>query len=442
MTVWHRGVSTAAVLASTLALAAPAGAQDDRPYIYGCGVCWGQWHGLAQDEAWAFDGSSMDLIAAMGGTAVAGNFAWIDIEPVEGAVDWSAVDHQVEEAEARGLEVFAYTGLTPDWALPPEAGGTPGIGYRFPPDEQYVPQFEAHMTELAARYCGRVRYYEFWNEPNGCSWIQEGCANGDQAPSYAPWLMRWYEAMKAGCADTVLAVGGLDCNAGVGDGCAAYVEDLYAAGAGEHFDAVALHPYGDTSEAGALHWDAITGVYAVLQAHGDGDRSLWLNEWGWNTADEPTKAALVDHVLTELERPAYDMVFQAQYLILTDLPSTPDDGHDFGLCSRDLTTLEIAPRDSWYAFRDHEKVFEVTGDDDTGDDDAGDDDAGDDDAGDDDAGDDDAGGGGSGGCACHQAAGPGGGSAVLVALLVAVARRSVRRSSRSGHSRSTARRAG
>ena len=59
--------------------------------------------------------------------------------------DWDYVDHQVSEARARGLELFAYTGLTPDWALPPGvlAQYGSGIGYRFPPDETYIPQFES-----------------------------------------------------------------------------------------------------------------------------------------------------------------------------------------------------------------------------------------------------------------------------------------------------------
>ena len=40
----------------------------------------------------------------------------------------------------KNLEMFAYTGLTPDWALDPEILKKygPGIGYRFPPMEKYM----------------------------------------------------------------------------------------------------------------------------------------------------------------------------------------------------------------------------------------------------------------------------------------------------------------
>jgi len=60
---------------------------------------------------------------------------------------------------------------------------------------------------------------EFWNEQNGCSWINPGCSNGNMASTYAPWLCRWYKAMKAVNASFVLSVGGLDYNKGVSQAC-------------------------------------------------------------------------------------------------------------------------------------------------------------------------------------------------------------------------------
>lgn len=320
-------------------------AQEPRPYIYGCGIVWGKWLGLPDDQAKAFDSLSMDMIKAMGGTNVPANFAWIDIEPKRGEYHWDYVDHQVRQARARGLEIFAYTGLTPDWALPPEAPKVPGIGYRFPPDPKYIPDFQKFFTTLARRYRGKVKYYEFWNEPNGCGWINDDCANGHMAHTYVPWLKLWYEAMKAGDPNCVLAVGGLDYHTGV-EGWR-YVEDIYKAGGGDYFDAVAIHPYGDP-----LNWDAIRDTYAVLVRHGDAHKKIWVNEYGWNTRDEQVKAANLRAVLNELAKPRWHMVFQASYLCLTDLPDADDaTGHDFGLCSRDRKSLKITPRPSYEAFR-------------------------------------------------------------------------------------------
>ncbi len=333
---------------------AAAGARaEPRPYIFGCGITWGSWLGLSSADAKEFDRRSMDKIVQMGGTACGANFAWIDIETVRGVFNWDYVDHQVNEARARGLEIFAYSGLTPDWALPPgilERYGS-GIGYRFPPDPQYIPDFENFFRTLAARYRGRVKYYEFWNEPNGCSWINDGCSNGHMAHTYVPWLIRWYTAMKQGDPDCVLAVGGLDYGDYVTEGWR-YIEDIYANGGGDYFDAVAIHPYGNP-----LHWQAITDTYQVLVNHGHGHKKLWLNEYGWNTTDEAQKSANLTTVLNELKKPAYHMVFEANYLVLTDLPGTPPTGHDYGLCSRNLNTLTITPRQSWYAFQAVDKSF-------------------------------------------------------------------------------------
>jgi hypothetical protein len=317
-----------------------------RPYILGCGICWGSWLGLPPGQARAFDRLSMDRIAEMGGTNVPANLAWIDIEKEPGVFDWSYVDHQVMEARKRGLGIFAYTGLTPDWALPPEAPSTSGIGYRFPPDERFAGEFEAFFTMLAYRYRGKVRYYQFWNEPNGCSWINDGCANGHMAHTYVPWLKRWYRAMKKGDPDCVLAIGGLDYHDGVTHGYR-YLEDIYRAGGGDAFDAVAIHPYGKP-----LHWQAIHDTYRVLVRHGDGHKKLWVNEYGWNTTDEPRKAADLEAVLRELAKPEYHMVFQASYLVITDLPGNSDaTAHDYGLCDRDRDGPTITPRESWLAFQ-------------------------------------------------------------------------------------------
>ena len=340
-----------AVICLSLGAAPLIAQQTPRPFIYGCGITWGKWLNLPDEQARAFDRLSMDRVKQMGGTNVPANFAWIDIEPQPGEYDWSYVDHQVAEARKRGLEIFAYVGVTPDWALPPEAPNKPGIGYRFPPDEKFIPQFEAFCTALAARYRGRVRYYELWNEPNGYSWINDGGSNGHMAHTYVPWLKRWYKAMKAGDPDCVLAIGGLDYHSGVKEGYR-YIEDVYRAGGRDYFDAVAIHPYGKP-----LHWRAIHDTYRVLVRHGDGHKKLWLNEYGWNTEDEGLKARNLREVLTRLATPEFHMVFQANYLVLTDLPDSNDTtGHDYGLCSRDRKALQIAPRGSYEAFYDLDKA--------------------------------------------------------------------------------------
>ena len=102
----------------------------------------------------------------MGGTNIGISLPWHDIEPHQGQYVWDIADKQIEMAQLKNLEMFAYTGLTPDWALDPEILKKygPGIGYRFPPMEKYMELFKNFHKMLSERYKGKIKYYEFWNE--------------------------------------------------------------------------------------------------------------------------------------------------------------------------------------------------------------------------------------------------------------------------------------
>eukprot|EP01051_Picozoa_sp_SAG22_P019184 SAG22_NODE_3458_length_1700_cov_1.394753_2_plen_297_part_00 len=164
-------------------------------------------------------------------------------------------------------------------------------------------------------------------------------------------MRQWFAAMRAADPTATLALGGLDCNGNSGDGCAIFVEAIYTNGCGSCFDAVPIHPYGTP-----LNWDALAKVHAVLQKHGDGSRPLWINEYGWNTKDESQKSKSLIEVLSKLHGPEYQYVELAQYLVLDDLPNTPDTGHDFGLMSRDRVALTLTPRASYTAFKSFNKT--------------------------------------------------------------------------------------
>jgi hypothetical protein len=343
----------------------------DRPpepalWLYGSGIVWGFWLGLNDEYRAEWDSQGFAMVRHLGGAHTRGNFPWGDIEHTRGTYDWSGPDRQVELGERYHVTLFAYTGLTPDWALPPGVGA--GQGHRHPPDDRFVPDFERFFEALSKRYCGKVTYYQFWNEQNGCGWKGECNDNKHDAATYAVWLKRWYQAMKRGCASTVLAVGGLDCNLESGVACAQYLRDLLAAGAGDAFDAVAIHPYGQVSGTLAeqdrtrlaLNWPALQTVQRVLDDHGMTDRDLWLNEYGWRFEDESLKADLLIRTLRELEKPEYQRVFQATYLTHSDLPDDGGGPPGWGLADRDVKKLVLRIRESGTALRAHPKLLTRT----------------------------------------------------------------------------------
>ena len=251
-------------------------AKQDR-HLYGCGIIWAKWlHGEDDKSKWGYDGKCMTLIKSAGGTNVPIDIPWIDVEPEEGKWSWAYVDHSVAEAEKRGLPMYAYMGLTPPWALPKELveKHNDGIGYRFPPPDAYEEQFVNYCKKVAARYKGRIKHYQFWNEPNGCSWVNDGCGNGHEAENtrklYTKWLKIWYTAMKSEDPDCVLGAGALDMNEGVKNG-EDYLVGMDEHGAKGYFDAFNIHPY---DKQGTLHHAAIEATRRVMVEHGDGDAIL------------------------------------------------------------------------------------------------------------------------------------------------------------------------
>ncbi len=320
---------------------------EDR-LLYGCGMIWAAWIWPSDRSRWSYDLESMARIRDMGGTHTGINLAWIDLEPQPGQWYWDYADHQVAAAERYGLRMFAYMGLTPDWAIPElVARYHSGIGYRFPPPEESAYAFRQYCRKVALRYKGRIRHYQFWNEPNGCSWVNDGCANGHEAPNtralYTRWLKEWATAMRRVDPNCVLGLGGLDLNQGVERG-HEYLEGVYAHGGREAFDAVSIHPY-DAN--GTLHHKAIQEIRRVMVEHGDARKGVWISEYGWAMTDEVEKARRVTQTLQELAEPRYRYVSMANYLSITDPTGEPG----FGLCNRDLT-----PRLSYLAFQKARKV--------------------------------------------------------------------------------------
>lgn len=313
----------------------------DRPYAFGMGHYLAAWAG----QPWSYDSDAMDRMNEMGATAVWVDFPWSAMEATEGVYDWSYADHQVDTAEAHGLEMFAYVGTTPSWAkLHPELPS-----HRTPPSEDHVDEFATFHTTLADRYAGRVKYFQFWNEPSGCSWINDGCSNGGDCSLFTIWQQRAYDALKAGNPDCVVSTGGFD---GWAPG---YLQCMYDQGGGLAFDAVSIHPYAGGGSGGpgtggeAIWYDMVIGTREVMVNNGDAGKKIWITEYGWNTTDETQRSEDLIEVLTELTKLEYHYVFYNKHLVLNDWT-------DF--CCYGLTDPWFNPKPAFYAFRDFDKTFD------------------------------------------------------------------------------------
>jgi len=296
----------------------------------------------------------MDKMVEMGATAVWVDFPWAGMEPVQGTINWAYADHQVATAEARGLQMFAFVGTTPDWAkLYPDLPG-----HRTPPSEDHLADFQAFHMAVASRYAGRVRYYQFWNEPSGCGWINEGCANGSDCSLFTTWQKRAYDALKAGNPDCVVSAGGFD-----GDP-AGYVNCMYTQLAGQRaFDAISIHPYAPGGPGGpgtsgeGIDYSDLASVRQVMVDRGDADKSIWITEYGWNTTNETQRAEDQAELLAEFKKPEYHYLFFAKNLVLNDWNDHDGDPND-DFCCYGLTDEYFNPKPAFYTFRDFNKDFD------------------------------------------------------------------------------------
>ncbi len=165
---------------------------------------------------------------------------WKIIEPAKGNIRWDMLDPVVDAAAARGLRVMLSVVKAPNWARPADTDFSVDGPPANPAD------YGDFVGALAARYQARVAAYEIWNEQN--LWYEWGGKGRLSAGQYVELLRVAQERIKAADPAALIVSGGLT-PTGVNDGYVAfddvhYLGQMYAAGAGAHFDVLGAHPSG------------------------------------------------------------------------------------------------------------------------------------------------------------------------------------------------------
>ena len=204
---------------------------------------------------------------------------WDQIEP-SGPGRWDAgqigaLDELVNASATRNVKVLVVVLGTPAWA-----NGSPDA--MVPPRDPA--EFGRFVGAMSARYHGRIAAWEVWNEPDDAQFW-----HGTVSPAaYAPLLRAAHRAIKdADPAALVLAA------ASTGNDYP-FLEGLYDAGAGDAFDGVASHTdtaclvtspdiyYRENGQVGRFSFLGFRSTHAVLAAHGQGDKPIFLSEIGWS----------------------------------------------------------------------------------------------------------------------------------------------------------------
>jgi hypothetical protein len=246
------------------------------------------------------------MIRDAGFTFIRQQFPWADIEvhgpgdfedrrnPQIGMISaWAKYDNIVELAERYDVAILARLDAPPKWAHE----GYADLGDFGPPAR--FEAFAEYAGAVAARYKGRIRYYQIWNEPN----IYPEWGNQRVNPEdYARLLCLAHDRIKqadpqaivvaAALAPTV-AQDGRDLSDLI------FLQRMYGAGAGRCFDVASAQGYGLFSGPGDTRSSPLETNVArhvlmrdVMVSNGDARKPVWLAEVNWNAVpNEPERIA-------------------------------------------------------------------------------------------------------------------------------------------------------
>ncbi|MGQ9909027.1 MAG: beta-galactosidase [Candidatus Flexifilum sp.] len=245
-------------------------------------------------EEWKIQ-RTLELVREMGAATIVEFFPWAYLEPQEGVYAWEQADRIISHAQDQGIRVIARLGMVPRWAQMPTSSppqdSTPATLNTLP-IEAY-PRFAAFAAAFAARYADRIDQYIIWNEPNLA--FEWGYAAVDPA-RYLDLLRIVYPALHDADSSAVVLAGALAPTLeppgsphGLND--LIFLEQLYASGAADFFDALAVHTYGFTFPAqrppdpDELNFRRVELLRAIMERYGDVNTPVFITETGWN--DDP-----------------------------------------------------------------------------------------------------------------------------------------------------------
>ncbi|MBU1130004.1 hypothetical protein KKE45_01640 [Patescibacteria group bacterium] len=230
--------------------------------------------------------------------------------------DWSGTDRVVQTASKYGIKTLGTITYTPTWAQSPACKGNFACA---PADPNAFGLFAGQVT---ARYAPQgIHHWEIWNEPNYHGFWKPA----PNVSSYVAILKSAYTNIKKVDPSAFILSGGL-ASAGDEDNNIApitFIRALYKLNTTKDFDAVAIHPYTypalPSYPASWNSWQQIDSIRQLMIDHGDGNKPLWITEYG-----APTSGSGNSHDITQLDNFAWGsdyMTENAQEMMITDVLS-------------------------------------------------------------------------------------------------------------------------
>ena len=247
------------------------------------------------------------------------DFDWMRIEPARGEFHWEEYDPLVERSVELGMEVLALLSYTPPWASSNPANPQKG-------DPPASTEFWTNVVRQgAARYRGRVRYWQLWNEPN----VREFWA-GSMLQYRRDILEAGARALKETDPDAQVVAPGL---ANLGNWRAWFRESM---GAKAVIDVINHHNYADSGRNAILELgqDSILrpSLRTLMSEAGVDDRPFWLTETGRRT-DEGDQLQYYQEAVATLRQESW--VARLFFFHYWDGPGQGNGG--FGIVNEDFS---------------------------------------------------------------------------------------------------------
>ena len=226
-------------------------------------------------------------------------FSWEQIEIVQKGEfyderarrsSWEKYDRIVDLCEEYDLQIVARLDRPPDWTRQDNT-------YKERPPDNFE-DFGDFVYTFVSRYRGRIRYIQIWNEPN----IFPEWGNRPVDPAgYVDLLGVAYRRAKEAdpnvyvlSAPLAITLGQAHPEPGKWTSMNEidFLEQMYEAGAKDHFDILSANAFGlgsppeDPAEPHLLNFQRVLYLREVMERHGDSDKAIWFNEYGWNASPE------------------------------------------------------------------------------------------------------------------------------------------------------------
>jgi len=301
---------------------------------------------LAQYGAADLD-ATLDTIRASGFRWLRQRFPWDQIEPQPGKWRWQPWDRIVAASVRRGFRMVAVLDGSPTWARAPEDVGNPLSPPSDPAD------FGRFAAAFARRYAASIDHYQIWDEPNiAPHW---GARPVDPV-GYARLLREAAVQIRTADPGAVILSAALAPTTEAGPinlSDIEYLRQLYAAGAAESFDILAVEPYGfdyppdDRRVApDRLNFSRVLLLQETMVAAGDGRTPVWATAFGWNALSrgwlggrsiwgQVSEAQQADYAVQAIQRAADEWPWMGPLFWARWQPDAPSDDPVWGFALLD-----------------------------------------------------------------------------------------------------------